>query len=52
MSELIRLSEEMTPDLPEVEESLFPVGPEGEGPIPVVLAGTGPGQVRRRAQSG
>ena len=37
MSELIRLSDEMTPDLPEEEESLFPVSPEGEGPIPVVL---------------
>lgn len=37
MSELIRLSDEMTPDLPEEETSLFPVNPGEEGPVPVVL---------------
>ena len=37
MSELIHLAEEPTPDLLEEEEDLFPVIPEGEGPIPVVL---------------
>ena len=37
MSELIPLTDEMTPDLPEEEDALFPVSPEGEGPIPVVL---------------
>ena len=37
MSELIRLSDEMTPALPEEETSLFPVNPGEEGHVPVVL---------------